>query len=572
MIIIKFTTYLTMFLVSEILNCKTYINNFFYRIKLIDGFKNYLFINKNKEIFKDKFLNNYIRLNAKIQLNKKTNKRSQKKILVESLINHPHYLIPNCLIGVNLSNFHNLECVGMIREGDLISEKIMQSFGINKIIKIKEGNFFIKLFYFLKGIKLLGLKKPSLSLTNFKINNIEIGKNVYESYVRYKNTPIPKILNYPFYYFLSKTLYFNDLINKILMKKKYAYLVQSEKQFIPFRVLFQNALKQNIQIYTRSGLRNITIRKYDKFKDKNSNRIAINKKLVNFYYNNHKHKILLNSEVAIKKSLKENMGNEVYQILNKKNMATKTFKNKEEICKLFNWNVNDPIVLILSHSLIDGNFLNEWNLFIDNKEWLTVTLKKINNINNINWIIKPHPSENLDDSEINTKKVFKKIIKNNKSNIKLYPKNYSIKNFYQHVKVVITSHGTAGYQYPAFGKPVIVCGDTFYSGHNFNLEPKTKNEYYKLLTNIKKIKPLKKKQIDKSIVFSYVLNTITKVVIPSIPYSDITMNYDHKKFWKKSYNLLLKNNKNETNFSKSFNFQLLHKNENLINLEKKLSF
>ena len=569
MILIKFTTYLIMFLIKEILNCKTYINNFFVGTKLVKNFNDYLFINKNKEIFKDEFLNKYIKLNTKIWKKKIISKKSKKKILVESLINHPHYLIPSCLIGMELSEFHNLECVGMIRKGDLISEKIMRSFGINEIIKIDEGNFFIRLFYFLKSIKILGFKKSSLSLINFKINKIEIGKNVYESYVRYKNMPVPKILNYPFYYLLSKILYINNLIKKILIKKKYVCLVQAENQFIPFRVLFQNALKQKIQIYTRQGLRNIKIRKFDNFMDRNTNTLKIDKKLVNFYYNNYKDKILLNWGNDIKKSVKKNMGSEIYQMLNISNVPTKTFKNKKEICKLFNWNVNDPIVLILSHDLIDGNFLNKWNLFIDNRDWLTETLKKINKIDNINWIIKPHPSETLSMSEINTKDVFNEIIKSNKNNIKLYPENYSIKNFYKHIKVVITSHGTAGYQYPAFGKPVIVCGDTYYGGHNFNLEPKSKNEYYKILANIKKIRSLKKSQIEKNIVFCYVFDTITKLKIPTIPHTDITMNYDRKKFWKKSYQLLLKNQKKETNFSKSFNFQLLKNNTNLINLEKK---
>jgi len=558
-----------MFLINEILNYKIYISNFFYRIKLIKSFKDCLFGSKNNEIFQNKFINKYIKINKK-NFQKKI--ISEKKILVESLINHPHYLIPSCLIGMELSKFHSLECVGMIKKGDFVSEKIMRSFGIDEIIKIDEGNFFIRLFYFLKGIKILGLKKTTNSLVNFKINDIEIGKCVYESYVRYKDKPVPKLLSYSFYYFLSKTLYFDNLIKKILIKKKYIYLVQSEKQYIPFRILFQNALKKKIQIYTRSGLRNISLKKYDNFKEKNSNRHSIEKGLVDFYYNNYKHKILLCSESSIKKNLKKNMGIEIYQKVHKNYRIEKIFKNKKEICELFNWDVNDPIVIILSHLLVDGNFVNKWNLFIDNKEWLTESLKKINKTDNVNWIIKPHPSEKIYNSKITTKKIFSQIIKDNKNNIKLFPENYSAKNLHKHVKVVITSHGTAGYQYPAFGIPTIVCGDTYYSGHNFNLEPKTKNEYYKLLANVKKIRPLKKKQIEKNIIFCYVFNKITKVEISTIPYSDITMNYDHKKFWQESCRFLLKYNKKKTNFSKSFNFQLLNGNKNLINLEKDYFF
>jgi len=472
---------------------------------------------------------------------------------------------------MELSKFHNLECVGMIRRGDLIAEKIMRSFGINEIILINEGNFFTKLFYFLKSVKILGLKKKSsASIVNFKINQIEIGKNVYESYVRHQNKDIPKTLSYPFYRFLSKILYLNDLMKKILIKKKYTYLIQGEKYFIPFRVLFENALKQKIKIYSRAGLKNYQLKIYDNFKDRNSHRRAIDKKLVDFYYKNYKDKILLNFKNDIKKKLKKNIGAEVYQTtgLDKNFKSLQIVKNKKEICKLFNWNINDPIVLILSHVLIDGNFENKWNLFTDNIEWLEETLKKINKTDNVNWILKPHPSDDMYNAQISTEYIFHKIIKDDKKNIKLFPRNLSIKGFYKFIELVVTSHGTAGYQYPALGKQAIICGDTYYRGYNFNLEPKTKNEYFKLLANIKKIKPLKKTQIEKSIIFCYVMNVIANVEIPTIPYSDISMNYNHKKFWKESFLLLNKYKKMKSNFSRSLNFQFSNDNKNLINLEK----
>ena len=88
------------------------------------------------------------------------------------------------------------------------------------------------------------------------------------------------------------------------------------------------------------------------------------------------------------------------------------------------------------------------------------------------------------------------------------------------------------------------------------------------MANIKKIKPLKKTQIEKSIIFCYVMNVIANVEIPTIPYSDITMNYDHKKFWKESFLLLNKYKKMKSNFSRSLNFQFSNDNKNLINLEK----
>jgi hypothetical protein len=571
MSVIKFIAYLAMFIIKEIFSFKTYINNLFILIKKQK--KVYLFFLKKKtlEIFLDKNINRYIRLNSKIwKKSKKLNTESEKKVLIESLINHPQYLIINCIIGLRLALFHNLDCVGMIRRGDLISEKIMKSFGIKEVVEIDYGNFFSRLFFFLKGIKILGLNKKTRELIDFKIDNIEIGKNVYESYVRYQKNVLPNKLNFSLYYFLSKILHSNYLINQILDKKKYIYLVQAEKQFMPFRILFQNALKRKIIIYTRYGSENLAVRRYNNFNDINSNRAKINKKIVKFYYKNYKSKILLNFKNNLRNNLINNIGSEIYQKLNKNKNTLKIINNKKEICKLFNWKIEDPIVLVLSHNLVDGNFLNKWNLFVNNQEWLEDTLKVINKTKNVNWIIKPHPSEKIYSAKINTKDIFNKIIDYKNKNIKLFPINYSVKNFYKFIDIVVTSHGTAGYQYPPLGKTVIVCGDTYYSGHGFNVEPKTKKKYFFLLRNINKIKPIKISQVEKSIIFSYVFKIVTKVKIPTIYNSDITMNYDQTKFWRESYKLLKRftNKKSEKNFYKSLDFQFLKDNENLINLSK----
>ena len=143
---------------------------------------------------------------------------------------------------------------------------------------------------------------------------------------------------------------------------------------------------------------------------------------------------------------------------------------------------------MLAHELTDGNFNNKWNLFLDDKDWFVETLKKIKKIKNVNWIIKSHPSEEIYNSKINTKTIFNEMIQSNEENIKLFPDNYDVKNFYKFISVAITSHGTPGYQYPVLGIPTIVCGDTSYYGLDFNLEPKTKIKYFNICLNTIKVK------------------------------------------------------------------------------------
>lgn len=552
------------FFLIEIKQAKTnLINlvNFYKQLKLIPYFK-------GKIVFKNKYLNNFLKLNSEVNSKKIIQNYTKKdKIIVESLINHPLYTIPNCIIASKLKEIYNLECIGIIREGDIVAERIMKSFNINSVIKLNRGNFFLRFFFYIKAIMVIGFDRTIKWLVNYKSNKIEIGKNVYEHYVRNKKIPGPKKISAPFFKFFSDALFYDNQFKNIFKNIKISYWVQAEHQFIPYRILFQNALLKKAKVIARFGVKKVSIRKYKNFSEKNSNRSGYNKKLIKYLFKNYKHDLVHQANKRIDFNLKKKIGNED-RLLNIKSRKKRKFRNKNELCKHFSWEKNKPLVLIFAHELTDGNFNNKWNLFLDDKDWLIKTLKKIKKIKNVNWIIKPHPSEIIYNSKINTRTIFKEMVRDNDKNIRLFPEEYEIKNFYKFISVAITSHGTPGYQYPALGVPTIVCGDSSYYGLGFNLEPKTQFRYFKILSNIKKLKPLTKEQQDRSKVFWYVFNFLGKAEIPSIYYSDIKMTYDRKKFWKESLKLLKKHNQYRGNFYESFEYQLKNNNSNLINLEK----
>ena len=64
--------------------------------------------------------------------------------------------------------------------------------------------------------------------------------------------------------------------------------------------------------------------------------------------------------------------------------------------------------------------------------------------------------------------------------------------------VAITSHGSAGYEYPLKSIPTVICGESSYSGFGFNIEPKSKIQYYNILNKIHKIKKLDIETISKT--------------------------------------------------------------------------
>ena len=66
----------------------------------------------------------------------------------------------------------------------------------------------------------------------------------YDTFLRYTRLATTDKLDLRLINFFSEALYVNDYINKVLNRENISELVQSEKQFIPLNIIFQNINKQ----------------------------------------------------------------------------------------------------------------------------------------------------------------------------------------------------------------------------------------------------------------------------------------------------------------------------------------
>ena len=562
------------FLIEEIRILRWRVVNFFvYFIdfNVFNLFLEQVFPNKIFKIFRINDINNFINYNKKNIKDGDIKIKSSKKIFVESFINHPIYTIQNCIIAKTSSKILKRNCCGVLRSGDLKSKKIFSSFGIKEIIYINRGNIFLRLHYLILAYRLLNNVKNIESLIKLKFDNIEIGRATYEQYLRFKKNPKTNSIVLDFYLYLSEALIYNKQFKKIFKANQNTYLVQSERQYFPLSLCMPNAIKFNSKVIARRGdeISNIGIKIYAKEKDNYRENISRpSKKAFNLIYKKLKKekKLISNSS----KYFNSEIGKEIFQKVEKKNKL-KIFQAKKDVCKYFNFEEKKPIILILAHELSDGNMNNSWNLFNNDFIWLEETIKKIKNITDVNWIIKSHPSENIYNNKIKTADIYNEYGKNYK-NIKLFPINHDVKNFYKFISVAISSHGTAGYQYPLKSIPTIICGEATYSGFGFNIEPKNKASYFNILKKISKIKKLNNKIINKCFVFNYLHKYISLEKIPVTFETDITMKFDKKEFWKKTYKLTKKNGVFYESFYKSLKFQILNNNSYYINLDKLNNF
>ena len=115
---------------------------------------------------------------------------------------------------------------------------------------------------------------------NFNINNVDIGKAVYDHYLRFSGIGTINEFKPEFYVNLSKSLLIYDQVDKYFKKYKIIASVQTEKQFIPGAIIFQSALTYGMNVYSRMGPSNtFAVKKYNNINERYTARARFSKKL-----------------------------------------------------------------------------------------------------------------------------------------------------------------------------------------------------------------------------------------------------------------------------------------------------
>jgi len=480
-------------------------------IKNINIFKFLIFkIDRNTNPFYSKKFRQYIDHNKKkikkIECNTDKNK---KLILVESFINQSAYTLSNGIISFYLKEIFKENIVSIIRAGDIKSELIFRSFGVRKFFYYKNQNFLEKAVYCYKALKFLKHKNDINTIINLKYNQINLGLTAYDSYIRYVGNPTLNKVNLEFIISISEALYACDYFENLIKKNNFSKLVQSETSFVPLSCLFQKALQNKIEVFSRFGKEKFTVRKYTNLKQCFSERGRISQKLFDIIYKNNKNKnkaLRISNKIQSQKLKTKSFGMDITMYKLKKNSSgkktleiidkdkNKIFKkidvNKKMIKRNFEWNNKKIVVFFLSY-LIDGNFPFGYRKnFRDTYSWIDFMFSHIPNIKNVNWIIKDHPITKVygQDPKIDFEKKIK-FMDQNFHHIKRWPKNFSNKSILDIADIVITSSGTAGIEYPAYGITSIFTEKSSYSNLNFMKMLKGKN---KILSEIKRLNKINK--------------------------------------------------------------------------------
>ena len=251
--------------------------------------KNFKNINKT-ETYSDKkfdFFNKYL-----------SPYESTEKILVTSFVNIFDYLKYEYLLGIYLSKIVKKELLFLVNRNDYKALNFFKKLGINNFIFFDEGNFIQRVKYLLETYKILSKLKTIEEFVEFKFKDVEFGKILYSHHARYCGLPTnDKIIADYFIYgmqFLNYYYQFDDLLKRFRITD----VIQSETQFMPNSVMFGLSLDRNIEVFSRTGINEITVKKAKESKLFCESRQQFDSKI---------HKILkknINKEIIKKKAIK----------------------------------------------------------------------------------------------------------------------------------------------------------------------------------------------------------------------------------------------------------------------------
>ena len=123
-------------------------------------------------------------------------------------------------------------------------------------------------------------------------NKIEIGYSTYDSYLRYTGDSSLKKVNPKLISMLSTCMYdCDELKKKLFVKKNIKISIQSETVFNPLNSFFQLSLLNKINIFSRCGQNEISLRHYTNWKQRNTYRYNISQKIFNIIKKKNKKKI-----------------------------------------------------------------------------------------------------------------------------------------------------------------------------------------------------------------------------------------------------------------------------------------
>ena len=346
--------------------------------------------------------------------------------------------------------------------------KIYESFGVISHIRPSNSKNIenITIEFFNRIIKEIKTKEE---LVDLNVEGIWIGDLIYDSYLKEFKKETINLNCKKFKFFLKKSLTLFFYWKNYFDKNNITAVVATHTVYIS-SIILRIAISRKILVYQISMNQLYKLDKAEVFAHKEFNYFK-----TEFNTLDEKELRLNKAKTNIERRLSGEVG--VDMPYSTKSAYNKVNKNINVLNKS-----NKIKILIAAHCFFDSPHPYGKNIFPDLYEWLNF-LSEISQITDYEWYIKLHPDFIPKNFEI-----IKSFIKRNKK-FKLL-NNYTSHNqlIYEKINFCLTVYGTIGAEY-AYKNIVVINAskNNPHNKYNFNINPKTIDEYKNLLLDLKKV-------------------------------------------------------------------------------------
>lgn len=138
----------------------------------------------------------------------------------------------------------------------------------------------------------------------------------------------------------------------------------------------------------------------------------------------------------------------------------------------------NPVAIVYGHVWFDFPHTFGMRNFVDFRDWMELTLREIRNIDDVVWLLKPHPTEQWYGG-FNLAKIATDL----PPHIRLLPMHTDSQTTINAADMIVTVHGTAGLEAAAAGVAVILGDRSYYSEWGVAYAATNRADYVRLLHN-----------------------------------------------------------------------------------------
>ncbi|MCQ2520933.1 MAG: hypothetical protein MJ105_01015 [Lachnospiraceae bacterium] len=415
------------------------------------------------------------------------------------------WVIPKLLYAKGIQEKTGAVPVAITWSNNELLTRFFDSFGI-KHISLDDLCYkhpFLGLKSFFKSFFSLYAHKDSKYIKEIKIKDLDIGYSLYEDILRTSSLSTLKTSR-----------------NKIAFKKTFhilwvVYCLQNfiKKNPLQYAVMDDLAYHEEmlVRLFLKSGAKVVACEHESEtfIQLREDGTVKRRPQMANEKLHPMGNGLISASDLEIAMEWTNNYLNERFQgkngrAIDRGAFAGKKILNKEEMHDLIGSDREKKTVVIMAHTFTDAIYNYGFYYFRDYYDWLENTLKIACEVDNVNWILKPHPTrKSYNESTDSIEDMFEHYHKENMYILSDDVSSESIKNI---ADVIVTIGGNAGAEYACFGIPSIIVGRPYYAGFGYTYEPKTYEEYQNLLTNVRNIEHLSEDQTNKAKYVFYLQN------------------------------------------------------------------